>query len=97
MASILWACPRPRPPAGVPPSNSVEQLQRHRGEPAIEAGDDLILDLLARLQGCMSGELDGKAADRHIAAAIRRLDVAVPHDGIEPLHLACRHGSPPPC
>src|SRR4051812_9225901 len=58
-------------------------------------GNDLVLNVLAFVEGAQSGALDGGDVNEHILATTLRLDKAVTLGRVEPLHSACSHYQSP--
>jgi hypothetical protein len=57
--------------------------------------DDLVLDLLAFIEGAEACALYGRDVDEHVLAATLRLNEAVALGGVEPFHSSDRHQDSP--
>src|ERR1041385_8000375 len=57
--------------------------------------DDLVLNVLAFVEGAQSGALDGRDVNEHILATALRLDKAIALGRVKPLHSACSHYQSP--
>src|SRR5436309_15303541 len=66
-----------------------------RGLAAI--ADELVLDVLAFVQGAQPSALDRGNMHEHVFAAISRLDETIPLCRVEPFHIAGRHHCSPEC
>src|SRR6266545_1580932 len=58
---------------------------------------DLILDLLPLIERAQSSALDSRDVDKHIPAALLRLNESIAFGGIEPFYRTARHSRSPSC
>ncbi len=61
----------------------VEHHQIFRGELSVSAGHKFVLDLLAFVEALQSRAFNGGDVDKHIVAALVRLDETVPYGWFE--------------